>query len=139
MAPFPPERGNPKSQLALRLLSPGGQQSRSFFSINEALGDVFPEVKSIGIHMGISTVLIPIIVAACWQLTGFAMSMYIAGLATVPNDLREAARIDGATELQVYTKVVMPLLRLVTVSTAIILGHVISDNLCLEQSGTGLF
>jgi glucose/mannose transport system permease protein len=109
------------------------------FSINEALGHVFPEAKSISIHMGIPIALIPVVVAACWQLTGFAMSMYIAGLATVPNDLREAARIDGATEFQVYTKVVMPLLRPVTVSTAIILGHVSLKifDLIFAMTGTG--
>jgi glucose/mannose transport system permease protein len=45
-------------------------------------------------------------------------------LATVPQELREAARIDGANEFQVYTKVVIPQLHPVTVSTAIILGHV---------------
>jgi glucose/mannose transport system permease protein len=94
------------------------------FSINDALGHVFPDAKSISVHLGIPIALIPVVVAASWQLTGFAMSMYIAGLATVPNELREAARIDGATEYQVYTKVVLPLLRPVTVSTAIILGHV---------------
>jgi glucose/mannose transport system permease protein len=52
------------------------------FSINEALGHVFPEAKSISIHMGIPVALIPVVVAASWQLTGFAMSVYIAGLAT---------------------------------------------------------
>ena len=94
------------------------------FSINDALSHVFPEAQKITVHMGIPIALIPVVVAASWQLTGFAMSMYIAGLATVPNDLREAARIDGASEFQVYTKVVLPLLYPVTVSTAIILGHV---------------
>src|ERR1700680_4934663 len=81
-------------------------------------------MRNMSVHFGIPIALIPVVVAASWQLTGFAMSMYIAGLATVPNELREAARIDGATEFQVYTKVVLPLLRPVTVSTAIILGHV---------------
>jgi glucose/mannose transport system permease protein len=94
------------------------------FSINDALSHVFPEAQKITVHMGIPIALIPVVVAASWQLTGFAMSMYIAGLATVPNDLREAARIDGASEFQVYTKVVLPLLYPVTVSTVIILGHV---------------
>src|ERR1700757_2783 len=94
------------------------------FSINDSLGHVFPAVRNLSVHLGIPIALIPVVVAASWQLTGFAMSMYIAGLATVPNELREAARIDGATEFQVYTKVVLPLLRPVTVSTAIILGHV---------------
>jgi glucose/mannose transport system permease protein len=94
------------------------------FSINNALGHVFPDAQKLSVHLGIPIALIPVVVAASWQLTGFAMSMYIAGLSTVPNDLREAARIDGATEFQVYTKVIMPLLYPVTVSTAIILGHV---------------
>jgi glucose/mannose transport system permease protein len=95
-----------------------------FWSVNDALGHVFPGMRHLSTHFGIPIALIPVVVAASWQLTGFAMSMYIAGLATVPNELREAARIDGASEFQVYTKVVLPLLRPVTVSTAIILGHV---------------
>lgn len=94
------------------------------FSLNNWLGALFPAVKTMSIQLGIPMALIPVVVAAAWQLTGFAMSMYIAGLATVPHELREAARIDGATEFQVYTKVVIPQLNPVTVSTAIILGHV---------------
>jgi len=94
------------------------------FSLNNWLGALFPPIKSMSIQLGIPMALIPVIIAAAWQLTGFAMSMYIAGLATVPHELREAARIDGATEFQVYTKVVIPQLNPVTVSTAIILGHV---------------
>ncbi|HEY4815178.1 MAG TPA: sugar ABC transporter permease [Chthoniobacterales bacterium] len=92
--------------------------------LNNWLGALFPPVKSLSIQLGIPMALIPVVIAATWQLTGFAMSMYIAGLATVPHELREAARIDGATEFQVYTRVIIPQLRPVTVSTAIILGHV---------------
>jgi glucose/mannose transport system permease protein len=94
------------------------------FSLNSWLGALFPPIKSMSIQLGIPVALIPVVIAAAWQLTGFAMSMYIAGLATVPQELREAARIDGASEFQVYTKVVIPQLHPVTVSTAIILGHV---------------
>lgn len=94
------------------------------FSLNNWLGALFPPVKTLSIQLGIPMALIPVVIAAAWQLTGFAMSMYIAGLATVPHELREAARIDGANEFQVYTKVVIPQLNPVTVSTAIILGHV---------------
>jgi glucose/mannose transport system permease protein len=94
------------------------------FSLNSWLGTIFPPLKTLSIQLGIPMALIPVVIAAGWQLTGFAMSMYIAGLATVPHELREAARIDGASELQVYTKVVIPQLNPVTVSTAIILGHV---------------
>jgi glucose/mannose transport system permease protein len=94
------------------------------FSINDWLGNVFPAVKDMSIQLGIPVALIPVVVAAAWQLTGFSMAMYIAGMATISAELREAARIDGANEFQIYTNVIMPLLRPVTVSTAIILGHV---------------
>ncbi|MBV8588175.1 MAG: sugar ABC transporter permease [Verrucomicrobia bacterium] len=109
------------------------------FSINDVLGQVFPAAKTLSVHIGIPLAMIPVVVAAGWQLTGFAMSMYIAGLSTVPNDLREAARIDGATEFQVYTKVILPQLRPVTVSTAIILGHVSLKifDLIFAMTGTG--
>ena len=106
-------------------LHPGWVTDTSvLFSLNTWLGTIFPPLKSLSIQLGIPMALIPVVIAAGWQLTGFAMSMYIAGLATVPHELREAARIDGASELQVYTKVVIPQLNPVTVSTAIILGHV---------------
>jgi glucose/mannose transport system permease protein len=93
-------------------------------SLNSWLGNIFPAVKGMSIQLGIPLALIPVVIAAAWQLTGFAMAMYIAGMATISSELREAARIDGATEFQIYTKVIMPLLRPITVSTAIILGHV---------------
>jgi glucose/mannose transport system permease protein len=106
-------------------LHPGWVTDTSvLFSLNNWLGAIFPPLKSLSIQLGIPMALIPVVIAAGWQLTGFAMSMYIAGLATVPHELREAARIDGASELQVYTRVVIPQLNPVTVSTAIILGHV---------------
>jgi glucose/mannose transport system permease protein len=94
------------------------------FSINDWLGNIFPAVKDMSIQLGIPVALIPVVIAAAWQLTGFSMAMYIAGMATISPELREAARIDGANEFQIYTNVIMPLLRPVTVSTAIILGHV---------------
>jgi glucose/mannose transport system permease protein len=81
-------------------------------------------VKDMSIQFGIPVALIPVVIAAAWQLTGFSMAMYIAGMSTISPELREAARIDGANEFQIYTSVIMPLLRPVTVSTAIILGHV---------------
>ncbi len=69
---------------------------------------------------GIAFVAIP----AIWQMSGYTMALYLAGLRGVPEALREAARVDGATELQVYRKVVLPLIRPVTLSALIILGHI---------------
>ncbi len=106
-------------------LRPGWTTDPSvLFSLNDWLGHIFPAVKGMSIQLGIPVALIPVVIAAAWQLTGFSMAMYIAGMATISHELREAARIDGASEFQVYTNVILPLLWPVTVSTAIILGHV---------------
>lgn len=50
-----------------------------------------------------------LLVFAWWQLGG-AMVLYLAGLQGVPEELREAAVIDGANSAQVFTNVTLPLL-----------------------------
>jgi len=64
-----------------------------------------------------------IALAAIWQMSGYTMALYLAGLRSVPHELREAAQIDGANELQMYRHIILPLLAPVTLSALIILGH----------------
>ncbi|HET9443490.1 MAG TPA: sugar ABC transporter permease [Acidimicrobiales bacterium] len=61
---------------------------------------------------------------AVWQMSGYIMALYLAGFRGVPEELREAARMDGAAERQVYRHVVFPHLRPVTLSALVILGHI---------------
>jgi glucose/mannose transport system permease protein len=68
--------------------------------------------------------LIPVIIAAAWQLIGYCMAMYLAGLRGIPEELREAARVDGATEVGIYRHVILPILQPITLSALIILGHI---------------
>lgn len=63
------------------------------------------------------------IIPAVWQLSGFAMALYLGGIRSVSDDIREAARVDGASEFQIYTQVILPILQPVTLSAVIILGH----------------
>ncbi|MEW5869384.1 MAG: sugar ABC transporter permease [Chloroflexota bacterium] len=65
-----------------------------------------------------------IALAAIWQMSGYVMALYLAGLRSVPEELREAARVDGASEAQIYFQIVFPLLNPVTLSAMIILGHI---------------
>ncbi|APZ48589.1 ABC transporter permease [Jeotgalibaca sp. PTS2502] len=44
-----------------------------------------------------------------WQLIGYMMVIYISGIQNIPNDLYEAARIDGANKLQILKDVTIPL------------------------------
>lgn len=69
---------------------------------------------------GIAAIAIP----AIWQMSGYTMALYLGGLRAIPESLREAARVDGATELQIYRFQILPLLRPITLSAMIILGHI---------------
>ncbi|MEU6775792.1 sugar ABC transporter permease [Streptomyces sp. NPDC046759] len=60
--------------------------------------------------LGPSLVTPAIIGAYVWMWAGFAMVLIAAGLAGVPRELLEAARVDGANEWQVFRKVTVPLL-----------------------------
>ncbi|MFF7855007.1 ABC transporter permease subunit [Streptomyces sp. NPDC007904] len=60
--------------------------------------------------LGPSLVTPAIIGSYIWMWAGFAMVLIAAGLAGVPRELLEAARVDGATEWQVFRRVTVPLL-----------------------------
>jgi glucose/mannose transport system permease protein len=61
---------------------------------------------------------------AGWALAGYVMALFLAGMRGVPEDLREAARVDGAREPQVFWHVVRPMLLPVTMSALVILAHI---------------
>ena len=65
-----------------------------------------------------------VVVAATWQMSGYVMALYLAGLRGIPEELREAALVDGASEFQVYRHVIVPLLHPITLGAMIILGHI---------------
>jgi alpha-glucoside transport system permease protein len=60
--------------------------------------------------LGPSLVTPAIIGSYIWMWAGFAMVLIAAGLAGVPRELLEAARVDGANEWQVFRRVTVPLL-----------------------------
>jgi len=70
------------------------------------------------------TALYGLVIAATWQMSGFCMAMFLAGLRAIPEELREAARVDGAREWQAFWNVILPLMRPITLSAVIILGHI---------------
>jgi len=71
-------------------------------------------------NWGIAAIAIP----AVWQMSGYTMALYLGGLRGISEDLREAARVDGATEWQLYTRIILPLLSPITLTAMIILGHI---------------
>ncbi len=51
-----------------------------------------------------------LVILMCWQQIGYMMVIYIAGLQSIPDALVEASEIDGATPLQTFFKVKLPML-----------------------------
>ncbi len=81
-----------------------------------------------------------VVIAAVWQMSGYVMAMYLAGLRGIPEELREAARVDGASELQILWHVIMPLLRPITLGAVIVLGHIALKiyDLVVAMTGPGI-
>ncbi len=69
---------------------------------------------------GIAFIALP----AIWQMSGYTMALYLGGLRSIPTQLREAAQVDGANEIQIYRYIILPILRPITLSAMIILGHI---------------
>jgi glucose/mannose transport system permease protein len=105
---------------------------------SSVIGDL-PVPDFIKAQIGFPMALLPVVIAATWQLSGFAMAMYLAGLGTISNDIREAAQLDGASTWQIYRDLIIPLLRPITISVLIILGHVSLKifDLIYAMSGSG--
>ena len=66
----------------------------------------------------------PVIGVGIWMWTGFAMVVLSAGLKGISTEMLEAARVDGATEWQVFWRIIMPTLRptIIVVATTLVIN-----------------
>ena len=64
--------------------------------------------------------LLSVIIVAIWKNSGYYMIFYLAGIQNLPNDVYEAAALDGANGWQTLRKITFPLLRRTTVFVTII-------------------
>jgi glucose/mannose transport system permease protein len=87
----------------------------------EATFGWFTSTYSIG---GFNVALIALIIAASWQYLGYTMAMFLAGLRGIPDQLIESAQIDGAGELAITWYIILPLIKPITFSAMIVLGHI---------------
>lgn len=89
--------------------------------INEALAVI--GIKGPGWLVDPRLALFSVALVDVWKGVGLATVIYIAGIVAIPKDYYEAARIDGATKLQNFVYVTLPLCRPATV-TVIILSFI---------------
>ncbi len=80
-----------------------------------------------------------VVLAAVWQTSGFVMAMFLAGLRGIDNEILKAAQIDGASNWQLYRRIVIPLLRPAFLSAFVILSHLAikSYDLVIALTGGG--
>lgn len=87
--------------------------------------------------LNFNVALIAVIIAAVWQFSGYTMAMWLAGLRGIDEQLIEAARIDGASKWQVFSQILFPIQKAITLSAVIILAHVSLKAFALIYSMTG--
>jgi len=112
------------SQFGLEPLKPGWTTDPTvWLQVNKVLAAVWPPAAGLRVQLGIPAAIIPVAIAAVWQLSGFVMAMYTGGMATISDEVRQAARIDGATEGEIYRHIIIPMLKPVTISIVVLLLH----------------
>ncbi len=67
--------------------------------------------------------LYTVVLAAVWQTSGFVMAMFLAGLRGIDNEILKAAQIDGASNWNLYRRIIIPQLRPAFLSAFVILAH----------------
>ena len=88
------------------------------------LGGLLPEALFMEETHGFNLATLGIIMATIWQYSGYTMALYLAGFNGISQDLRDAAMLDGASEVGYYRHVAIPMLKPITISAVIILSHI---------------
>lgn len=78
--------------------------------VNAVLGAIIPGWQPIAFIGSAQFVTISIIIAAVWIQTGFTTVVISAALKGIPADIIEAARVDGASALQVFSRIQVPMI-----------------------------
>jgi lactose/L-arabinose transport system permease protein len=96
---------------------------RSFFSVDgivnvflDKLIRIFQPINWLADPVGAKAVIILVII---WRWTGYNTIFYLAGLQNIDDSIYEASRIDGASAIQQFFKITIPLLRPIILLTTI--------------------
>ncbi len=77
-----------------------------------------PSINWLG---SMSFALPAIIIATIWQYTGFTTSIYLAGLRGIPQEIIEAAKLDGAHGFRLYWNIIIPMVQSSTVTAFVLM------------------
>lgn len=112
-----------------------------FVNVFNGLGDVLGQTWLMGWLSNETTGFWGMVIIVAWQMAGYVMVIYVAGLQNVPPELNEAAKIDGANVLQRVRLITFPMIRpAFTVSLFLTLSNsfkLFDQNLALTNGGPG--
>ncbi len=78
--------------------------------LNDTFGTSFADTE-IGWLSDTRYMMFSMVLMAAWQVVGFNMVLFLAGIQGIPNDLYEAAQVDGANQLNQFRFITLPQLR----------------------------
>jgi alpha-glucoside transport system permease protein len=108
-------------------------------TINAILQRIIPNVQGISFLGDTSFVNFALMGAQVWISLGFAVVVLSAALKAIPRDLTEAARIDGATEFQIFRRITVPLMwpTITVIGTLTMIGVLKIFDLVYAMTGGG--
>jgi glucose/mannose transport system permease protein len=104
------------------LLSPGNAAT-GYLGINQLFDRLDLKWLISGWYTDQRIGIIAVALAGIWQLSGYIMAIFLTAIRGIPYEIREAARIDGANEPQLYCHIILPNLSAVILGNMIVLGH----------------
>ncbi len=101
---------------------PAGRPQTGF--VNGMLDAAFPSFEPQAWLVSQPTNNIALIIIGVWMWTGFAMVILSAGLKSIPEEVMEAARVDGANEWQIFWRITIPIMQstIAVVTTTMIIN-----------------
>lgn len=112
-----------------------------FVNVFNGLGQALNQTWMMGWLSNEKTGFWGLVILTAWQMAGYVMVIYVAGLQNVPPELNEAAKIDGASPLQRIRLITFPMVRpAFTVSLFLTLSNsfkLFDQNLALTNGGPG--
>jgi len=83
-----------------------------------------------------------LVIAGVWQVSGFMMALFLAGLRGIDSEILKAAKIDGAPLWKIYTRIIIPALRPVFLTVMVIGTHLAIKSydlvVALTKGGPGI-
>ncbi len=67
-------------------------------------------------------VIFSLIIANIWQLTGLAMIIFYAGMQSIPGEIYEAAKVDGASSIHIFKNITIPLLKEIMIIIVVLMA-----------------